>query len=156
MTFQLTQKGLIFLFFICFTFLFSCKKDIERGVSEDIQIENYIKTNNLTVTEKTSEGLRYILTSPKPTGVSLVKLQSINVNYTGKFLSGKAFDKGNFTFVLGAKQVVSGFDIGIAKMKVGEKAIIIFPSSLGYGDNDYSGIPGKSPLLFEIEIVSAK
>jgi FKBP-type peptidyl-prolyl cis-trans isomerase len=150
-------KVLIFLLVSFLLITTSCKKEVEKStVSEEIQIDNYIATKKLVVTTKTAEGLRFILTKANPTGAALVKNQNVNVNYSGRFLSDKEFDTGNFTFLLGAGRVVSGFDIGIAKMRVGEKATIIFPSSLGYGDNDYSSIPGKSPLLFDIEVLSAK
>lgn len=131
----------------------ACQKD---GIPEDDQINSYVTSKNLTVTEKTASGLRYILTKANPTGVLLKAGQTINVNYAGSFLSGKSFDSGNFSFVLGAGRVVQGFDEGIAKMRVGEKATIIFPSALGYGPDNYNGIPGGSPLVFDIEVVSAK
>ncbi len=147
----------LFILFICLFVQFSCKKETEIvGASEDERIENYIKTKNLTVTEKTTNGLRYIRTSSNANSVALLKGQTINVNYTGKYLTDKQFDKGNFSFKLGGGQVVEGFDIGIAKMKTGEKATIIFPSALGYGPNDYSSIPGGSSLVFDIEVVSVK
>jgi FKBP-type peptidyl-prolyl cis-trans isomerase len=131
----------------------ACQKD---DVPEEDQINSYVTSKNLTVTEKTASGLRYIVTKANASGAALKAGQTINVNYAGTFLSGKSFDSGNFSFVLGAGRVVQGFDEGIAKMRVGEKAIIIFPSTLGYGSSDYSGIPGGSPLVFDIEVVSAK
>lgn len=147
----------LFVLLICLFVQFSCKKETEiAGANEDEQIENYVKTKKLTVTEKLANGLRYIRTSSNSNGVALLKGQTINVNYTGKYLSDKQFDKGNFSFRLGSGQVVAGFDIGIAKMKTGEKATIIFPSSLGYGPNDYSSIPGGSSLVFDIEVVSVQ
>ena len=86
--------------------------------------------------------------------------QSVKVNYTGKFIAGKkidkSFDSGTFTFALGQKEVVDGFDFGIAKMKVGEKATLIFLSSLGYGSRGQGSIPANTPLLFDIEVVSAQ
>jgi FKBP-type peptidyl-prolyl cis-trans isomerase len=147
----------LYILLIYLFVLLSCKKENEIvGANEEEKIDNYIKSKSLTVTEKTTDGLRYIRTSPSANGVPLLKGQTVNVNYTGKFLSDKQFDKGNFSFRLGGGQVVAGFDIGIAKMKTGEKATIIFPSSLGYGPNDYSSIPGGSSLVFDIEVVSAQ
>jgi FKBP-type peptidyl-prolyl cis-trans isomerase len=115
----------------------ACQKD---SIPEDDQINSYVTSKSLTVTEKTASGLRYIVTKANASGAALKAGQTINVNYAGTFLSGK----------------VQGFDEGIAKMRVGEKAIIIFPSTLGYGPDDYSGIPGGSPLVFNIEVVSAR
>ena len=133
--------------------IISCQKD---GIPEDDQINSYITSKSLKVTETTASGLRYIVTKTNASGAALKAGQTINVNYAGTFLSGKSFDSGNFSFVLGAGRVVQGFDEGIAKMRVGEKAIIIFPSTLGYGSSDYNGIPGGSPLVFDIEVVSVK
>ena len=131
----------------------ACQKD---GIPEDDQIASYLTSKNLTVTEKTASGLRYIVTKANPMGAALKAGQNINVNYGGTFLSGKSFDSGNFSFVLGAGRVVKGFDEGIAKMRVGEKAIIIFPSTLGYGSSGSGSIPANSPLVFDIEVVSAR
>lgn len=134
----------------------ACQKDGFSG-TEDEQIETYIKSKNLVITEKTSSGLRLVLTSPNAAGAVLKKGQNVNVNYSGRLLSDKKFDSGNFSFVLGVGQVVGGFDEGIAKLKVGEKGTIIFPSSLGYGSQGAGGsIPGNAPLVFDIEVVAAR
>jgi FKBP-type peptidyl-prolyl cis-trans isomerase len=125
--------------------------------TEDEQIESYVNSKNLAITEKTSSGLRFILTSPNEAGAALVARQNVTVKYAGRLLSDKQFDAGTFSFTLGVGQVVGGFDEGIAKLKVGEKGTIIFPSSLGYGSRGAGGdIPGNSPLIFDIEIVSAR
>jgi FKBP-type peptidyl-prolyl cis-trans isomerase len=135
----------------------ACSKDQEVSGTEEEQIESYIKRKSLTVTEKTASGLRYILTKPNAAGAALKVGQIITVKYAGRLLSDKSFDSGTFNFNLGLGQVVAGFDQGIAKMKVGESATLIFPSSLGYGSRGAgSDIPGYSPLVFDIEVVSAK
>lgn len=131
----------------------ACQKD---SIPEEDQINSYVTSKNLTVTEKTASGLRYIVTKANPTGAALKAGQTINVNYAGTLLSGKSFDSGNFSFRLGVGQVVAGFDEGIAKMRVGEKATLIFPSNLGYGSSGSGPIPANSPLVFDIEVVSAK
>lgn len=147
-------------FSVCFVLVVSilmlaCSKEDVSGAEEE-QIESYISTKKLVVTEKTSSGLRYIRTLAS-TGASLIAGQTITVKYAGRLLSDKQFDAGTFSFKLGAGQVVGGFDEGIAKMKVGEKATIIFPSSLGYGSQGAgSTIPANAPLVFDIEVVSAK
>jgi FKBP-type peptidyl-prolyl cis-trans isomerase len=139
--------------FLVFVVLFSCEKDTLSGTEEE-QIETYLQNKGLVVTEKTVSGLRYIRTKENAAGTILVKGKLITLNYTGKLLTGKKFDSGSFSFVLGGGQVIKGFDEGIAKMRVGESATLIFPSNLGYGSSGTNGIPGNSPLLFEIEILS--
>ena len=149
------------LFILLFSvFVMACSSDDEVLGPEPDQISNYIKTKKLTVTDSLTAGLKFIMVKANPSGAALKSGQSIVVNYTGKFIAGKktdnTFDSGNFTFILGARQVVDGFDKGIAKMRVGEKATLIFLSSLGYGANGQGSIPANTPLLFEIEVVSAK
>jgi FKBP-type peptidyl-prolyl cis-trans isomerase len=135
----------------------SCNKEQEISGTEEEQIERYIKSKNLTITEKTASGLRYILTKSNATGSSLKVGQIVTVKYAGRLLSDKSFDSGTFNFNLGLGQVIAGFEEGIAKMKVGESATLIFPSSLGYGSRGAgSDIPGNSPLVFDIEVISAK
>ena len=125
--------------------------------TEDEQIESYISSKNLAITEKTSSGLRFILNHANEAGAALSARQNVTVKYAGRLLSDEQFDEGTFSFILGVGQVVGGFDEGIAKLKVGEKGTIIFPSSLGYGSRGAGGdIPGNSPLIFDIEIVSAR
>ena len=124
---------------------------------ESQKIEEYISSKKLIVTEKTSSGLRYILTKANIAGVKVAKGQTIYVNYAGRLLTDKQFDAGNFSFVLGSGGAITGFEEGIAKMKIGEKTTLIFPSALGYGSKGSgSSIPGYSPLVFDIEVISAK
>ena|SRR3989338_1462576 len=83
------------------------------------------------------------------------------VHYTGKFTDGKVFDSSvtrgePFQFVLGAGQVIKGWDEGIAGMRVGGKRILTIPPSLGYGTNDYGPIPGNSTLIFEVELLKVE
>ena len=76
--------------------LLNCKKENDGfSGSEDEQIEAYIKSKSIVITEKTATGLRYIRTMDSPSGVVVKKGQSINVNYSGKLLTDKKFDSGN-------------------------------------------------------------
>ena len=149
-----------FFIILFLTFVIGCSSDDEMLGPEPDQISNYIKTKKLIVTDSSTAGLKFIMVKANPSGAVLKSGQSVTVNYTGKFIAGKkidnTFDSGNFTFILGVRQVVDGFDKGIAKMRVGEKATIIFLSSLGYGTNGQGSIPANTPLLFEIEVVSVR
>ena len=49
--------------------------------------------------------------------------------------------------------LIAGFEEGVLKMRVGEKAALILPSKIAYGVNGNSTIPPYSPLYFEVEIV---
>ncbi|GAB3772723.1 hypothetical protein GCM10028818_13260 [Spirosoma horti] len=126
--------------------------------TEDEQINEYMTANKLTPTEVTLSGLRFIKTVSNPSGIAPTATQTLKVRYRGTLLrSQSAFDStgtGTFGFTLG--QAVPGFDEGLAKLKVGEKAIIILPSKIGYGSAGRSIIPPYAPMRFDIELVSAQ
>lgn len=87
----------------------------------------------------------------------------VNVHYTGWLwengAKGSQFDSSAntgrpFKFTLGAGQVIQGWDQGIKGMKVGQKANIIIPASMGYGARGSGArIPPNSNLIFEVELV---
>lgn len=94
------------------------------------------------------------------TGQEAMPGRQVTVEYTGKFTNGKVFDtsvgRGPFTFLLGAGQVIQGWDKGIVGMKVGGKRILTVPPEYGYGADDYGPIPGKSTLIFEVELLGVQ
>lgn len=151
----LAHKIAFLISFVLFNlFLSSCQGDgVPRNQVKDM--EEYIADNNLTVTTKTEEGPYYIKLEDGD-GTALNVGNNVTVKYKGNLLNGEVFDSGTFSFTLGGGRVVRGFDIGIMQMELGEKAIIIFPSSLGYGSSGQGPIPRNSPLVFEIEVVEVK
>jgi peptidylprolyl isomerase len=83
----------------------------------------------------------------------------VTVHYTGALASGEEFDssagRAPFSFLLGATQVLAGWDEGIAGMKRGEKRRLIIPPQLGYGEQGFQGvIPPNATLTFDVEVVA--
>ncbi|XP_041980402.1 46 kDa FK506-binding nuclear protein isoform X1 [Aricia agestis] len=88
--------------------------------------------------------------------------KTVMVYYEGRLKqNNKMFDnclKGpGFKFKLGAKEVISGWDIGVAGMKVGGKRKIICPPAMAYGAKGSPPvIPPNSTLVFEVELKNVK
>ncbi len=103
-------------------------------------------------------GLMYVPVTPG-SGPAAVKGDSVQVHYTGLLSNGKKFDSSRdrgqpIRFTLGQREVIPGWDIGIAGMKKGENRRLLIPYPLAYGERGYPGvIPPKATLIFDVELV---
>ncbi|NQY29265.1 MAG: peptidylprolyl isomerase [Flavobacteriaceae bacterium] len=109
--------------------------------------------------EKTATGLRYKITQTNTAGKKAKRGDNIQVHYTGTLLDGTKFDSSvdrgkPISFPIGTGRVIPGWDEGIMLLKEGEKARLIIPSYLGYGERG-SGriIPPNAILIFDVELV---
>jgi FKBP-type peptidyl-prolyl cis-trans isomerase FkpA len=103
------------------------------------------------------------------TGREAQKGRRLSVHYTGWLfdstradLKGRMFDtskdRGPFDFVLGAGQVIPGWDQGFDGMKIGGRRRLIIPADLAYGVDGAGGgiIPPNATLLFEMELLDVQ
>ena len=105
---------------------------------------------------KSASGLRYKIidegSAARPNAGSYVKCR-----YEGKLIDGKVFDTTKARndepteFPLSA--VIPAWTEGVQKIGTGGKIILYCPSSLAYGDEGQGPIPGRSVLIFEVELV---
>mmetsp|Transcript_17984 Transcript_17984/g.39325 ORF Transcript_17984/g.39325 Transcript_17984/m.39325 type:complete len:185 (-) Transcript_17984:141-695(-) len=79
---------------------------------------------------------------------------TVVVAYVGKLDDGTQFDAAKrFDFTLGAGDVIKGWDVGIAGMRVGGKRKLTVPSKLGYGKKGSSpDIPPNATLHFTVTL----
>lgn len=97
------------------------------------------------------------------TGAEAVTGKTATVSYTLWLYSataadhkGTRLDSNSFSFVLGAANVIPGFQQGVTGMKVGGKRTIEVPASLGYGERGGDGIPSNNGLVFEISLTKVE
>jgi peptidylprolyl isomerase len=99
-------------------------------------------------------------------GPAVKKGDTVEVHYTGWLLTdgkkGKKFDssldrKEPFSFTVGDRMVIRGWDEGLLGMKAGGKRMLYIPSKLGYGARGAGrDIPPNADLVFEIELLKIK
>jgi peptidylprolyl isomerase len=110
---------------------------------------------------KTASGLEY-WDIKVGTGAAAQTGQHVKVDYTGWLTDGKKFDSSvgtgkPFELMLGAGQVIKGWDEGIVGMKVGGKRQLRIPPDLAYGAKGYPGvIPPSATLIFDVQLLDVK
>jgi FKBP-type peptidyl-prolyl cis-trans isomerase FkpA len=103
------------------------------------------------------------------TGAEATAGKQVTVHYTGWLYDeaaadhkGKKFDSSRdrndpFSFRLGARQVIQGWDQGVAGMLVGGSRTLIIPPALGYGSRGAGGvIPPGATLIFDVELLDVR
>lgn len=133
------------------------KANEEARKKAEAALAKYGKKQGYTTTKS---GLRYKITSKGKGKGHPTAGQTVEVHYTGKFLDGSVFDSSvqrneTFKFPLGQGRVIKGWDEGIALLSKGDKATLVIPSHLAYGERGAGGvIPPNATLLFEVELIN--
>jgi len=106
--------------------------------------------------EKLPDGLVFKTLTPG-NGPQPAATDKVKVNYEGKLTNGTVFDssyKRGQPAEFGLNQVIKCWTEGVARMHVGEKARLICPSDIAYGDHGHPpSIPGGATLVFEVELL---
>ena len=139
------------------------KTDPTAGLSKTITDASSTKRTTMEPTNTNITELK-IEDEVVGTGAEAKAGSTVTVQYVGQLTNGKIFDASRnhgdqgFSFTLGAGQVIQGWDMGVAGMKVGGKRKLYIPSNLAYGNQDVGGglIPANPSLIFEVELVSVK
>jgi len=117
-------------------------------------------TERTTVTQLVKQDTRV------GTGAEATAGRTVVVHYTGWLYDesrtdhkGAKFDSSRdrnepFPFTLGAGEVISGWDQGVAGMKVGGQRMLTIPPDMGYGARGAGGvIPPNAYLIFVVELL---
>jgi len=97
------------------------------------------------------------------TGPEATAGSDVDVHYVGvSWSNGRQFDaswdrRATFSFRLGGGQVISGWDQGVAGMKVGGRRRLTIPPELGYGSRGAGGVIGPNEtLVFVVDLVGVR
>jgi FKBP-type peptidyl-prolyl cis-trans isomerase len=86
----------------------------------------------------------------------------VTVHYTGTLMEGTKFDSSRdrnepFSFVLGRREVIDGWDEGVKGMKVGGHRKLTIPARMAYAaDPPGAGIPPNAALKFDVELLKVE
>lgn len=148
--------------------LFTTNAVISKNLIDDYEFKDmdeltlvsmYLKENNIHV-QPTAGGLYFIKTK-ETSGRKAQTGHGVKIHYSGSFLDGKIFDSTfereiPFEFILGTKdQVIPGIEQALLLMNEGEKASLIIPSFLAFGEKGSSTgfIPPFTPVKYEVELL---
>lgn len=131
----------------------------------------------LETTASTTAGKQYVYCkkiSEDQTGARPTYTDNVEVFYYGTLINGTKFD-GNFEGFSATDRgtldpavkaptefdspssfsvsgVVTGWIVALQYMHVGDRWMLYIPYQCGYGDSDYSSIPGYSTLTFDAQL----
>ncbi len=124
----------------------------------DAQSARVLEARGTREKEMESLGIKDVVVG---TGVEAKARDTVMVHYTGTFDDGRKFDSSYdhgepFEFQLGTGNVIRGWDLGVAGMKVGGKRELTILPELGYGTSGSGPIPPNATLHFIVELLGIK
>jgi peptidylprolyl isomerase len=96
------------------------------------------------------------------TGPEAAPGKTLAVDYKGvHFDGGEPFDSSwstgqPFEFVLGAAQVIKGWDQGLRGMRVGGRRELVVPPELAYGDHGQGSIGPDETIVFVVDLLDVR
>jgi peptidylprolyl isomerase len=117
----------------------------------------------ITVPAKAAPPTKLIVTTLiRGSGQPITSGQTVVVQYTGVvWRSNQVFDSSYSTktpdsFVLGANQVIPGWEQGLGGVRVGSRVLLVIPPALAYGDQaEPPYIQNNDTLVFVIDVIAA-
>ena len=108
-------------------------------------------------THKPAEGVKVdIMQEGK--GPAAVRGKKVRVHYTAWLKDGEkvdsSYDKGEpFSFFLGRREVIPGWEHGMLGMKEGEKRKFTIDPDQAYGSEGKANVPPNAIIIFEVELL---
>lgn len=166
----MTQKVLaitILIVFVAIAIWFLMQKNNQNAevLSSNSPVPTATPTVTLSPTPEASQQIKYdngliVQDVVVGTGKAAANGDTLSAHYVGKLENGQTFDNSYdrgqpIGFVLGAGQLIKGWELGLVGMKEGGKRKLVIPAVLGYGASGAGNlIPPNATLFFEIELVA--
>ncbi|WP_153799539.1 FKBP-type peptidyl-prolyl cis-trans isomerase [Foetidibacter luteolus] len=119
---------------------------------EEASMLTFALTQGMTPTKDTL-GILFQILQPGTTPLVSNTLDTVNIKYEGKLMSGSSFDKSDSTAAILVGQFVYGFQASLAKIGQGGRVKVVIPSYIAYGCQGSGPIPANSPVYFDITIL---
>lgn len=91
-------------------------------------------------------------------GQGEVKPRSVvTCHYRGRLIGGHVFDesfKKDVPAAFRVNELISGFQIALVNMHIGDYWEVYIPAEMGYGNRAVGSIPKNATLIFEIKLIS--
>ena len=131
----------------------------KRSEEEPARIEKFIKDHNVNVTPSAT-GV-YYLEIEKGDGPMVDNGDIVSIHYNLYNIEDKliesSFGSDPMQFVYGNNEMVPGIEEALGNMRVGGKATIIVPSTMGFGDVAIDKeLPANSTVIFDIELIDVQ
>ncbi|KAL7556227.1 hypothetical protein ACA910_017381 [Epithemia clementina (nom. ined.)] len=134
------------------------KKALKQGVQKGDLIQNgqsFLVAGDPTISPPPDETVQMTTIKAGDDTEDAAKTgDTVIVKYRGTLDDGSVFDSASsFEFVLGAGEVIKGWDQGVAGMMIGEERSLVVPPKLGYGKKGASPeIPPNATLHFTVTL----
>jgi FKBP-type peptidyl-prolyl cis-trans isomerase len=133
-------------------------------VYEQEKIESYLDTiaDFITVEDTATNSEMYVIIDHATEGQLIVADSAVSLTYKGQLIDGRIFDEADaenpYEFTQGQADHIIGWDLGLVRLREGEKARLLIPYQLAYGEagrteRGLQAIPPYETLLFEIEVL---
>ena len=131
----------------------------KRLDEEPARIAKFVKDHNVNVSPSPT-GV-YFLEIVKGTGAVVDNGDIVSVHYNLYNIDDKlietSYGSEPMQFVYGAGEMVPGIEEALANMRVGGKATIIVPSTMGFGDVAIDKeLPANSTVIFDLELIDVQ
>lgn len=127
---------------------------------EEYRLQNERFINDMALVEGVKElrgGVLYKVLEDGHGGGTVGPRSIVTCHYKGSLINGRVFDNSfnrSCPEAFRVNELISGFQIALVNMHIGDHWEVYIPSHLGYGPKNTGPIPGDSTLVFEIKLIA--